>query len=499
MKKWVSGAVGVVVVAAASITGAAYWSGIRAQQWYEAALNIAADSENVKLTKERYERGLFSSQITTRVEISDAQDSNEPEVTFALRQQVYHGPLPFLLDASSPIALSGAVVRTTLDTNSSDWARKLGKWYGDQEPILAVSQISFAGASTTDLTMPPLTLNDTDDIQKLVFSGLHGQITVDAPGTALRSTWKIASLEVVDKPSNNADNQAAIAGAVVNLRDLRLQTDQHQGAFNLPIGAWILQLAELRAENPATSTTGQSFSANGLSISTGLEQQNPQQVSGTLRMAAEQITLDKKPGATSLNFLVRNLDGAALKKLQEMQTGNQSDSAELLNLLKTLLAGKPELLFDTQGKVGTDEWQGQLSLNFQPFDVAKANQALGGVLEKGTADVAASKSLVERLLVDQALETLQAQATAQAQTTDAATLRTQAVAQVNQQLQQIVSLGFLKLDGERYVSNARFADGKLLVNGQAVPLNAATAALGTQEDAQKSEETLITPPDDGAE
>jgi len=180
MNKLAGGVIGVLVIAAAGITGAAYWSGMKAERWYEEALAESAKSGNVKLSTVRYQRGLFSSHIITRVEIAKLESDDAPDPSFSIRQQVYHGPLPLAGWGTPgvPMRLTGAVVRATLDPDSSDWTRQLAKWYGNQEPILAISQIGFDGASATQITMPALTLNDVEDLQSLNYSGLQGQFQV---------------------------------------------------------------------------------------------------------------------------------------------------------------------------------------------------------------------------------------------------------------------------------------------------------------------------------
>ena len=173
MNKRVGGVIGVLVIAAAGITGAAYWSGIQAERWYEEALAEGSKGGDVKLSTVRYQRGLFSSHIVTRVEIAKPEGSESSDPSFSIRQEVYHGPLPLAGQGvpGVPMQLTGAVVRATLDPESSDWTRQLAKWYGDQEPVVAISQIAFDGASVTQITMPALTLNDVEDLQSLNFSG----------------------------------------------------------------------------------------------------------------------------------------------------------------------------------------------------------------------------------------------------------------------------------------------------------------------------------------
>jgi uncharacterized protein YdgA (DUF945 family) len=138
------------------------------------------------------------------------------------------------------------------------------------------------------------------------------------------------------------------------------------------------------------------------------------------------------------------------------------------------------------------DWQGKLTLNFQDFNEANLLQdpsSLLGALEKGTADVAASRALVETVLTNQIMDELQSQATEQEQQADPQALRSMAATQASQQLQELTAAGFIKLDGDRYKTTARFADGKLLVNDQEIPL---TPPADTDE-GEPGEELLMEP------
>lgn len=84
--------------------------------------------------------------------------------------------------------------------------------------------------------MPPLTLSNVDEIQTLKFSGLQGQFRVAPKATAVQGGMTVASLEALGKPVAASEGQTASSGAQVNLRDLSLNVNQRQGAFNLLFG-----------------------------------------------------------------------------------------------------------------------------------------------------------------------------------------------------------------------------------------------------------------------
>lgn len=464
MNKLLGGSLGVIAVAALGVSGAAYWSGIQIERWYQEALAASAQqTEDIKLTTVRYQRGLFSSQVTTAVRAS-AEDGTD--LSFAIHQQVYHGPLPFA--GGGMLRLGMGTVRTTLDLQSSAWTRQLGKWYGNQEPIVALSQIDFAGDSTTTITMPPLRLENTEDLQKLDYAGLQGNLRIAAQGAEVQGNFQVASLEITGKPQ-----EGATSGDLVELRDLQANINQRQGAFGLLFGESTFNLAKLHIQDPGQAP----FSISALKVSGALTQQSPQLVAAEFRATAAQVSAEQQQGSANLLIALRNLDGATVAQLQKWQEkmtsaadGGQNVD-EGVALLKALLTSKPQFSVDAQATTQEGASQVQITLNFQDFDSANVLQnpmTLLGGLETGSADFAAPKTLVEQILVNQTLEQLTASADGQG--TDAQALETQAAAQVDQEIKQWLAAGFIKFDANRYVSNVRFADGKLAVNGQNIPL-----------------------------
>jgi len=467
MKKLVGGIVGIVALAAAGMTGAAYWSGLQAERWYEEALAEGSRSGDIKLSTVRYQRGLFSSQAVTRVEIA-RPDPDVPDPSFSIRQDIYHGPLPLAgrKTPDVPMEWTGAVVRATLDPESSDWTRQLAQWYGDREPVVALSKIAFDGASDTHITMPPLTLNEIEDVQSLEFSGLQGQFQVAAHATAVQGHLSVAGLEMIGTPE---------ASGQVKLSDLTVTVDQRKGAFNLLFGESSFKIGELRVRD---ETTGAPLVMTNLSMTGSASQQDPKQVTGEMLIKVDQITADQRSGTGALRLTLRHLDGATAERLQQWQRkiSSKPDDPqalnELLGLIKALLRNKPELILDTQAKMAEGDWRGQLTLNFQDFDGMGALQnpmSLLAALEKGQAEIDASKALVETLFTEILSEELQAQLERQDQSVDEKAVQNMAAAQAGQQLQQLMAAGFLRLEGDRYKATARFEKGKLLVNGQEIP------------------------------
>lgn len=479
MKKWLGGMIVIVTLAAAGFSGAAYWSGIQAERWYQDTLQAgAASSPNIRFTTLRYERGWFSSHAVTRIEINSREDDalQAADPSFSIRQDIYHGPWPIAGRGTPgvPMAWGGAVVRATLDPDSSPWTRELAKWYGAQEPLVALSRVGFDGASDTQITMPPLNLNDVEDLQSLSFAGLQGQFHAGPRGETLRGAMSVSSLEFVGQPESNADRPAG--GGQIKLSGLSLNANQRKGVFDLWFGESSFSIAELKVRDPANDTT---WVAAGLTLTGTAEPQDGQQVAGEVVIQVGNLSMNQQSGTGSLRLALRNLDGPTIMQLQHWQqrSASQPDEPQVLNellaLLKTLLRGKPELALDTQGSLTQGEWMAGLTLNFQDFEMDSLLQdptgALGA-LEKGLAEAAISQSLVETLLADQLEAELRTQAGEEEEPGDARTLRSMAEQQATEQLQGLLAAGFIRLEGGQYRSVARFAGGKLFVNDQEIPL-----------------------------
>ena len=465
MKKLV-GVVVILALAAAGFAGAAYWSGIQVERWYQDALTEGSKNPNVKFTTVNYERGLLSSHSVTRVQFTlpDGSASKQADPSFSIRQDIYHGPLPLAGRnvPGVPMNWGGAVVRATLDPDSSAWTRELAKLYGGQEPIVAISQVGFDGASDTLVTMPPLTLSNVEEMQSLNFSGLQGQFQVAPRGTAVRGKMTVASLDVIEKPTASEGQPASGAGQV-KFSNLSLDVNQRKGAFDLMFGESSFRIGELRAQDQAT---GAPVVITNLTITGALSPQGTQQVAGEVVIKADQISANQRSGSGSLRLALRNLDGAAVLQLQQWQqklAGKPDDPQamdELPKLMKALLLGKPEFALDTQAKLSEGTWQGKLVLNFQDFDLMNSMQnpmGLLAALEKGSADVTVSKALLET------------------------ELNKMSEGQAAQQLEGVMAAGFLRLEGDQYKSTARFEGGKLLVNGKEIPLPAASEDSNSEE------------------
>lgn len=507
MKKLFGIVVAILVVVVAAYAGTAYWLGQQVERWYRENLAEASNSPNVKLSITRYERGVFSSQAETRVQIvlpqnqnlDQSDQSDQPDPSFTIRQEIYHGPLPLagwgVPDV--PMVWTGAIERDTLDVDSSAWTRALARWYGNQTPLLAVSRIGFDGNADSHITMPPLKLEQIEDLQSLTFSGLDGRFQIAPHNTAIQGQMTVSSLEAIGKSAESGTDQADKFGKI-SLHDFSVTVNQRKGAFGLMFGESGAKIAELRGEDQQGTPL---FSIENLSITGNASQSTPQQVASEATFAVDKFTVAKESGKGSVRVALRQLDGPTMSQIE--QWGKKTTDPledplalnELLTLMKALLPGKPEVLLDTQATLTQGEWRGQLTLNFQDpgvIDLIQNPMSVLGILEKGLADINVSKPLLEAVLTGLIKQQLLTQLKDQGQAVDEQAVQAIAQQQVAQQLQELVAAHFIRLEGDRYLSTAHFEGGKLLVNDQEIPL-----ALPTGDAEGMDGETMPMEPDGG--
>ena len=493
MNRLVGVAVTVLAVAAAGFTGAAYWSGLQTERWYREALAEGSKSPEVTLRLTRYERGLFSSQAVTRVQLvmPEGDDADVPDPSFSVRDEIFHGPLPLAAQGVPGVSMAwgAATVRSALDPDSNAWTRQLARLYGGQDPVVAISQVGFDGTWETRIAMPPLSLEGVEQLHSLKFAGLQARFRGAPHGASLQGTLSVPGIDLVSKPQ--ASEGQPVAGGHVSVRDLAMTVSYRKGPFNFLLGETTFAIAELRGREAGQAA---GFVMSNVRMNASASEQNAHQVAGDILIKADSIAAGEWNGTGSLRVGLRNLDGATLGQLQQWQqklTGRPDDPhalEEWMTLVRSLLRGKPQFVLETQARVTRGEWQGKLTLDFQDFGDVNPFQdpaSLLGALQAGLAEVTASRELVQSVLTDMIRGQSLAQARERGEQVDERAVESLTAEQTRQQLEQVVASGLLRLDGGLYSATARFEGGKLFVNGQEIPV---TPAPGDEEGAAREGE-----------
>jgi uncharacterized protein YdgA (DUF945 family) len=225
-------AVGVVVAACAAYLGAAAAIGHQVEKNMR-AMSAAAQAEwpTVRLTDERYERGLFSATHTVTLRIGcDAPDAaaSAPRGAITIVQHVKVGPLPGFK------RLGAATVDTELAMDAAT-RQEVAKIFGSEQPFQVHTDVAFSGASHTHFAIARFHEAGPKG-EQVDFQGLTGD--VDSNDSALEYDVRMPAFSVTDAASAPAGVTMTVKGAHMHARaegtgDLALRPSKSQGEMQL--------------------------------------------------------------------------------------------------------------------------------------------------------------------------------------------------------------------------------------------------------------------------
>jgi len=225
-------AVGVVVAACAAYLGAAAVIGHQVEKNMR-AMSAAAQAEwpTIRLTDERYERGLFSATHTVTLRVGcEAPDAaaSAPRDAITIVQHVKVGPLPGFK------GLGAATVDTELAMDAAT-RRQVAKVFGTEQPFLVHTDVAFSGASHTHFSIARFHETGAKG-EQVDFQGLTGD--VDSNASALEYDVRMPAFSVTDAASAPAGVTLTVKGAHMHARaegtgDLALRPSKSQGEMQL--------------------------------------------------------------------------------------------------------------------------------------------------------------------------------------------------------------------------------------------------------------------------
>jgi uncharacterized protein YdgA (DUF945 family) len=221
-------AAGVVAAVCAAYVGAAIVSGQKVEKTLR-AVPVAAQAQwpMVKVTDERYDRGLFAATHTVTLRLGcDAADAgaSAPQASVTIVQHVKHGPFPGFA------GFGAATVDTELALDKG--ARQdLAKFTGTDQPLKVHTDVAFSGATHTHFTVASFHSPDGQASQ-VAFQGLSGDI--DSDDHALEYDIRAPGLSVAQAASAPVAMRMNFKGAHVHARaegagELALRAGKSQG------------------------------------------------------------------------------------------------------------------------------------------------------------------------------------------------------------------------------------------------------------------------------
>ncbi len=467
MKKIVSIIVVLVTLLIVAVAGLPYWFGMRAESAYDAMLQKMATDGELTVGSNNFQRGWFESTADTTFTLT-----NLPTVTVSVLHRISHGPLP--LDDEFQLQPLLARIKSQVSIGLPGGAVKL-------PPMSAKTSVYLAGNSSTHLDMEPykkpaLKAGETDSFD-LEWKGLSGDFTLSADYKNLKGELKAPALQFSFKD-----------GSFV-LNKLSLSVDTQESASGLDTGSVALGIEKLVMDE---RKKGESISLDGLRLSS-VAQEVGDNLNSTLTFQFRALESGgSKQGAAQINLQLRKLDVASLVKFQNEvralrkqklppEQVNTMVLGKTLELLGQLAKKSPELevtKLSFKAEDGEVTGKAKFVLDGSQLDVS-GNPMLMLKALSGEGEISLPESIVRLLAepdVKRDLEVLKTsgklseQEIAKLTPKRVAAITTQAIKELPQYRENVISRLKLVADGPNYKIVAALKDGQLRVNNEPLQL-----------------------------
>lgn len=294
-----------LAVLIAAYSGASLWSGFRIQaQSYAAidALNLHLSrtwSDQIRVSTQHYQRGIFSSQASYILTLPSKQDTStalKREVLFV--NDISHGPFPLKNILSGDFSAVGALIET--NGASTPWTEALFNTNQVRPFIVGQTRIATNGVAKLLWTAAPLDLRQ--DALRVQFGGAQLKAEI---GPRLRNRKVELTLDAL----NVTDGLTTF-----DIKGVKLETDAKYSASGLPIGTDKHDVASLTW----ASVNAPTFELEKLKLRTALTRDDSDVNSETRIDIGSLSIAQKKIGAFKLGITVDKLSDRALVPLLEL-------------------------------------------------------------------------------------------------------------------------------------------------------------------------------------
>ena len=457
-----------VAVVAAALAALPYWFGMQAESAYQAMVQKMTASGEFTVTSNNFQRGWLESTADTTFTLADM-----PLVTITVLHRISHGPLP--LDDDFQFLPMLARVKSQISIGLPGGVLKLPTMTGK-------STIYLAGNSHTHLEMgpyksaPPKT-DDAGNALEVDWKGMSGDFDMSADYKSLKGQMNAPQLQFAFKDGN------------FTISRLGVNMDTQENPSGLSTGTVAFSVDKLLIDD---QKKGEKIALNGLRVSS-----NSQEAGGNLNST---LTLQSggmevggsKQGAAQITVQVRKLDVATLVKYQKEvrelrkkkvppEQANMLILGKTLELLGNLAKKSPELeITKLNFKTADGEVTGKAKfvLDGSQLDVS-GNPMLMLKALSGEGEISLPDSVVRLLAEPDVKRDIEALKTS-GKLTDAeiakltpqriAAITSQAIQELPQYRDTVISRLKLVPDGPNYKIVAALKDGQMQVNDQPVQL-----------------------------
>ncbi len=462
-------ALGVVVAACAAYLGTAVVGGQKVEKHLRAASASAqAQWPMIRITDEKYDRGLFAATHTFTVrgacEPADAGASAPAAITIV--QHIKHGPFPGLA------GFGAATVDTelALDAASRQDAIKL---FGTDHPFTAHTDVAFSGASRTHFSIVRFHTAGPQG-EQVDFGGLTGDL--DNSDNALEYDVRLPAFSIADAASAPAALHVGLKGMHVHARaegsgDLMQRPGKSQGELES------MEFAMAAPDTGAAHKIGfsQVKFAQDTTIDKNLMSATARvdgvgQIDDTRLDRIELVSTMKRFDAATYQGLVRKIVGT------DGQCGKKPDPAKLMAsqdvqaAVLQMLAANPEVSIDKLVvQVGNDHAELAYAIGVDGFTANDAKLPLmASLMTRGYGNL---KVKLPEQWVQKSMNYI-------AQQSGQASGASNQAAMVDLMLGKVIDQGYVVREEGMLRSEMAFKAGHATINGKPVGRPAAPPADG---------------------
>lgn len=194
MKKNVLAAAAAVVLLGVAVVGGAAVTGVQAKKTLQAyPTEWQAQWPLLKVSAQKYERGLFSSTNTMTLHLGCETGAN-PDNGITIRQRIKHGPLPGFS------SFAAAVIDTEVVVPEAE-RKRVAELLGDKSPFTAHTVVGFGGSANTQFSIPAINYKSAKG-EQVNWQGLTGEVR--QTGASLRYDVATPGFSVVGKDDKMA-------------------------------------------------------------------------------------------------------------------------------------------------------------------------------------------------------------------------------------------------------------------------------------------------------
>lgn len=488
MKRLVIGVLVLALFLGAAWTVSSYWFGIETEARHRSMIMRSSSWDQAKVVNESYDRGIFQSHAKTVVEIGQAaRTANAAEdsppagpLRIALMEDISHGPLAFMTEDSGQTSLRPALAiiesKVSLDPREADTLKELQEIIPKDAVMRITTVLPWKGDGETKLSIKPFHRDfDQDRKVGVDFGGFNAQAKFSLDLKRFAGSLACERF-LVDTAEDGLYQVGRIRGIF----------DQFRGTAGLFLGDADFTLDQFEFQRPQDKGEGKEpFRITGLRVVTsGRESGNDLSTTavGSLdQVGVAGIGADK----AHLEIQFRKLDGKAVYGLQDAIKGLRSQQSsgddvpgqpltKAVELLTTILRNSPEMEIKRFGFT-TSEGELQSAAKLV-VDGSLVGDSLNLSTLINASNLEARADVSEKLLMRMLRSTGKKSDGGTETDSDTETAgdgggEARMDAEIQEQLADLVTQGYLELENGTYRTSARYAKGKLTVNQRDVPLD----------------------------